>query len=67
MEGHIEAIKKWLKANAKRRMCPFSKTNYVYTCEICESLFPEIKGTLKHPCHVLYIKDVIKIAREAVR
>ena len=57
-------ITEWLMTSMSTRVCPH------VGCENCVSLFPEMveeDGQVYHcPCNVLYLKDVIKIAKQAI-
>ena len=76
-EKDKKGINDFLNTNAKKSKCPF---NNVCDCKgkdkRCLALFPEMKSYKKPidssyrnvcPCSILYIKDVIKIAKEAIK
>lgn len=58
-------IAAWLMDSNKHGLCPLN------SCGQCRDLFPEIAGKTehglqKHPCNILYVKNVILIAEQAV-
>ena len=64
----IEGIKDWFKAYSPKESCPFVDSNGRYGKKICQGLFPEVKSDCDdiHPCTILYVSDVKKVAREAI-
>ena len=60
-------IKNWLKKWGRSKICPFG--GLAFPCRKCHTIFPELKRyKYPHcPCSVLYIKDVIAIAKEAIK
>lgn len=58
-------IANWLQKSDKLGHCPFG-TCYEFRF-ICNAMFPEIIKTDHCPCSILYVRDVIKIAKEAIK
>ena len=57
-----EALKKWLKPGY-HNICPFG-----WNCWLCESVIPEIINKESQcPCSSFYVKDVIQVAKEAIK
>lgn len=72
-EEHRRKIRAWCQEEDKTESCPLGPSWHCTSPKTCRSLFPEIIGqhwrwnnTQKCPCHVLKIRDVVKVAREAV-
>ena len=55
-------IMRWLKHSNKGNFCPSIRGH----CYVCSALFPETRKTDACPCDILYVKDVIKIAKQAI-
>ena len=62
-EQDRDGIRRWLKRSRKVDRCPYI---HCYVCYVCKALFPETKTAECCPCYILYVKDVIKIAKQAI-
>jgi len=60
-------VEEWLKDRGKL-WCPAVMLSfYVWCCETCERMFPEAKGSHRCPCKTLRVRDVVAIARRALK
>jgi len=63
-----DCIKEWIKKGLKLKSCPLGMGDS--SCDKCDSLFPELKNHPNKdnecPCSILYVNDVIAVAKEAI-